>query len=91
MYLKVLEYVFGLKFLGKFADFLNGKKTITGLVAVLLATLHTLPSLLGEQYGYLHQIALMIEKFLSLIGVPLVTTGLIHKIIKSIKGLAKKN
>lgn len=88
----VLKSVIG-KVTGKVALFLNGKKTYTGLVTLLLwVFIYVIPVIL-PQFGYVSELAKQVKDALEQAGVnldsellvsgaSLTVTGLLHKIWK---------
>lgn len=77
---KVLNWALGLGWLGPVGDYLNGKKTITGIIFLILAGLSMAPNYIPCDLCPV--IASGITEVLAYIGVTLSSFGIAHKAVK---------
>jgi hypothetical protein len=77
-----LARLVGLSFIPKLGDWLNGKKTVLGAIALLLYVLDVIPTLFPECAVACPAIAIAIHQGLEFLGVSLVGLGVTHKALK---------
>ena len=77
----LLQKLLGLGFLSDIADKINGNKTITGIISLILYTLQAIPTVFADA-GLPIGLADNIQQALLWMGVVLVPVGLGHKAVK---------
>ena len=78
-------WMFGLEFLGKLGDWLNGKKTLLGVISLVIAALAQAHVFIPACEGVCPQIAEALTQGLLWLGVVLTPTGAVHKALKAKK------
>lgn len=73
--------IVGLGWLGDVGKWMNGKKTVTGSLALLIHVLEIVPNVFPE-CGHCPMIAGYIQEALKHLGVSLVGVGVAHKAVK---------
>lgn len=81
---KILLRIVGLSWLGKIGDWLNGKKTILGLIALLIHCLYVAEYAIPECAGMCAIAAKGISDVMLWLGVILTPIGATHKVLKKI-------
>lgn len=81
---KLLLRLVGLSWLGKIGEWLNGKKTILGVIAILIHSLHLAEYAIPECGGMCTIAAKGLSDALLWLGVVLTPIGVTHKVLKKV-------